>query len=192
MRCTKSQQPGFTLIELIVSIMLLGLLAAIITPRFFDSAARRAAACALEVKNLVSVAAHRDSIGADRLALEYDGRARLLRMLVLRAGADGTQDVVWRPDPLVNDVGIASGAALTAYADGRQLDPTGWRITMPTSEPRPTLELRLALESARSEGWAVMLFPGASSAKLRAPGAGFSPALRSIDLDLDGTGDRPW
>lgn len=189
MRRNAHAQPGFTLIELIVVVVLLGLIAAVITPRLFESTSRRAGECARELTMLLSVAAHRDALAADRLALEFDGASRTLRMLVLRSG-DG--EAQWRADPLVNDVVISEGATLTAFVDGRELEAGGWRIAMPPSEPRPTIELRLSLAGARTGGWAITLFPAASSAHLQAPGATARPALSSIDLDGEGVGDRPW
>lgn len=189
MRRGQRAHPGFTLIELIVVVVLLGIMAAIITPRLFESASRRAGACARELTTLLSVAAHRDSLGADRLALEYDAPARTLRMLMLRSG-DG--EAQWRVDPLVSEVVIPADATLAAFADGRALDASAWRIAMPPTEPRPTIELRLSLAGARSEGWAITLFSAASSANLQAPGAAARAALTSIDLDAAGVGNMPW
>lgn len=189
MRRNRHAQPGFTLIELIVVVVLLGLMAAIITPRLFESTSRRANACARELTMLLSVAAHRDSIGADRLALEYDGAARAVRMLVLRSGSGEAQ---WRMDPLVGEVVIPAGLSLTAFADGRPLDAAAWRVAMPPTEPRPTLELQLAMTESRSTAWVITLFPASSSATLAAPGATARPALTSVDLDGAGVGDRPW
>ena len=189
MRRNRHAQSGFTLIELVVVVVLLGVMAAIITPRLFESSSRRMSACARELAMLLSVAAHRDSIGADRLALEYDGAARAVRMLVLRSGEGEAR---WQTDPLVGEVVIPEGASLAAFADGRPLDAGAWRVAMPPTEPRPTLELQLAMEKSRSSAWIITLFPAASSATLAAPGAAARPALTSIDLDSAGVGDRTW
>jgi hypothetical protein len=89
-------------------------------------------------------------------------------------------------------VALPEGATLTTFADGRMLDPGAWRVSMPPSEPRPTLELQLSTAGNAASGWVITLYPAASSADLQSPGEAVRPALTSVDLDRAGVGDRPW
>lgn len=191
---------AFTLIELVVAVLVLGVIAAVIAPRLLDAGSRRAQENAREVVHLISVAARRDALGGRRQALEYDSAASTLSLLVLAAPApDGRTPGGWRADPLAPTVKLEGVRLREAAFDGRRQDPRGWRMEFPETGPRP--ELELVLEPAAPQkiktAWTIDLLPSASAAWMD---DGASPrgqaaahaGLRSIDLDASGKGQQAW
>ncbi|PKP96301.1 MAG: hypothetical protein CVT74_17435, partial [Alphaproteobacteria bacterium HGW-Alphaproteobacteria-13] len=90
MRARARRQSGFTLVEMIVVIVLIGVIVSVIAPRFAGAARRRADDTARAAALLLSAAAYRDTVGSERLALEFDGSRRTLELLVPRAEAAGS------------------------------------------------------------------------------------------------------
>lgn len=199
---------AFTLIELIVVIVILAVLAGAIAPSLLRSAERQVELEAQAAQRLLSIAAERDALSTEPLAIEYDDAAGELRLLVRRtdstslAGASGGAD--WRPDPLALTVVFANAKLGRALADGRPLPRQRWRVAFSQVETRPALALEIEPKSARQSsgrnnapagGWQVLLPPDASAASRVGSGGSRGPALasdRSIDLDLAGKGQKPW
>ncbi len=187
---------AFTLLELIVVVLVLGVIVGALAPRLGDSSLRRAQQQARDVVGLLSTAARRDAAGGARLALEYQPDEKRLALLVLRAPEPGSRALPsWSIDPLAPPVTLENIRLRDALADGAPLDRRGWRLEFPQNQPRPEIELRLETgDPPRAlTAWSVLLLPGASAAALDGLGSNSPrPVLRSIDLDAMGKGAQSW
>ncbi|MFM9959474.1 MAG: prepilin-type N-terminal cleavage/methylation domain-containing protein [Phycisphaerales bacterium] len=211
---------AFTLVELIVVIVLLGVVAGLAAPRLLSTGARRAEANMREVADLLGVAARRDASSggqaSDTQRLVFDAEKRTFALQVRRARTNArgeTEDAgVWRPDPLASPVNLEQVRLTRTVVDGVAADDRGWTLDFVPGQLRPTVELVVeagaaSASSSRRTGasdarrWNLLLLPyasgaeiaelGATSATTRAGAAG-SAQLRSVDLDAQGVGDRPW
>lgn len=195
MRARARRQSGFTLVEMIVVIVLIGVIVSVIAPRFPGAARRRADDTARAAALLLSAAAYRDTVGSERLALEFDGSRRTLELLVPRAEAAGSgtsAGVTWRADPLAQRVTMPDGVRLTARADGRELDARGWRVVFAPTEPRPAVRLLLVADDDRRSEWVIDLPPLGAAARLEVPGRPAKRREQPIDLDEAGRGGHSW
>lgn len=177
---------AFTLIELIVVVIVLSVIAAAIVPRLAGDDSRRAALAARAARNLLSIAAHRDSLGQSRFALAFDHDTNTLTLESLRAD---DASPTWRTDPLIDPVPLSPLTLRAASLDGTPIDTASWRVELPRHAPRPLITLNLEHEPSRAE-WIVALLPAATQADLLRPGE--TPALLPIDLDAQGLGRLPW
>jgi prepilin-type N-terminal cleavage/methylation domain-containing protein len=200
-------RPGFTLVELIVVIIILAVMAGVIVPRTLNVGSRQADVEARAAQQLLTLAAERDTLSVEPQAIEYDDASGELRLLVRRAGTVttlGRNDSAdaWRPDPLLLPVVFTSSRLAQAWADGRPLPGSQWRVVFSPSQPRPSLTLQVEHSSDRSRSsepgtaWQLVLAPDAAAAT-RLPvqaGQGFASlaSARSIDLDAVGKGEKPW
>lgn len=179
---------AFTLIELIVVIVILAVVAAAVAPRLSGSESRRASQAARGVRNLLSIAAHRDSLGSERLSVAYDAESKTIALETRRTAADGSRE--WRVDALTPAVELGGLGIRSAAVDGQVLDAGAFRIEFPEHEPRGLIELTLE-RPGTAETWAIVLLPGAVQAEM-AEGAVAMELVRPVDLDADGSGDSPW
>lgn len=189
--CADSSSPtarrcAFTLIELIVVVIILSVVAAAIVPRLAADDSRRAALAARAARNLLSIAAHRDSLAGRRLAIAFERDSNSLALESLRADDAGP---AWRTDPLIDPVPLDPLTLRAASLDGTAIDTPSWRVELPRHAPRPLITLSLEHTPSRAE-WIVALLPAATQADLLKPGE--TPALLPIDLDAQGLGRLPW
>lgn len=208
-RCA-ARARAFTLIEIIVVLVILGVMAGLILPHALGNNGRRVEAEARAAQHLLSMAAERDTLSLEPQAIEYDDTASQLRLLVRRTGAAfgaparPAEPEQWRPDPMSLPVVFTTGRLAQAWSDGRPLPRSRWRVIFSQDQARPSLALQIEpRDSADDSGgnspraaWQVSLSPEASSAT-RTPvegGGGLAPSAgsRSIDLDATGRGDKPW
>ncbi|MBL8745346.1 MAG: prepilin-type N-terminal cleavage/methylation domain-containing protein [Phycisphaerae bacterium] len=180
--------PAFTLIELIVVIVILSVVAAAVAPRFSGGDARRAEQAARNVRTLLSIAAHRDSLGSERLSLAYQQSSRTLTLETRRAAADGSRG--WHADPLIAPAELGPLAIRSVSIDGRVLAEGDFRIEFPEHEPRGLIELTLERPGA-AESWSIVLLPSSVQADMNPNGAR-QDLVRPIDLDAQGSGESPW
>ena len=180
---------AFTLIELLVVVVLISVVSGLVAPRLLNFSRRDADESARAVRNLLSIAAHRDALASGRTALEYDAGARSLALL-MHGAASGERAAGWRADPLVEPVALLSLTLESAALDGGELDPAGWRVTFPAHEPRGVIEIVLADAGAPPRRWRVALLPDAAEATLDDEATRRTPA--SIDLDAQGRGEVIW
>lgn len=195
------QPRAFTLVELIVVTVILAVLAGLILPRIAGNTARHIEAEAQAAQRLLSVAAERDALWGDPVAIEYDDSARELRLLV-RRGAGGevaSAGAEWRPDPLLQPVVFTHARLSQAWADGRALPTARWRVAFLPTDVRPELTLQIDPAGGASRegglaGWEITLAPDGAAAVMGSAGGGAPGvfASRSIDLDAVGRGDKPW
>ncbi len=193
----KTGTGGFTLVELILVVFLLGLIASVAAPRLIAGDDRRAALEADAVRALLSTVALREATVAEPLALVYDAAASTLRVEVRRPRAlpSGAMETVWREDPLIAPVTLARTELREASTDTLALGKRSWRIELPIIEPRPPIRLVLASRAAAADrAWTIDLPAGATAAAIMSPGSSHPSASlpAAIDLDAAGRGEQPW
>jgi prepilin-type N-terminal cleavage/methylation domain-containing protein len=200
---------AFTLVEIIVVIIILGVMAGLILPHAIGTSARQVDVEARAAQHLLSIAAERDTLSVEPQALEYDDATSELRLLVRRIGSasaavqgeSGEGADAWRADPLLLPAVFTSGRLTQAWADGRPLPRGRWRVMFTQDQVRPAIVLQVepragAASGAKATAWQVAL-PAEASAATRvavSPGQAFAAAgeSRSIDLDASGKGEKPW
>ncbi len=188
MLARRARRRAFTLIELIVVIVILSVVAAAVAPRFAGDDSRRAEQAARNIRNLLSIAAHRDSLGSERLSVAYNTESKRLTLDTRRAATDGSH--AWRSDPLTAVVELGPLALRSAAIDGHILDAGSFRVEFPEYEPRGMIELMLE-RPGTPETWSIVLLPGAVQADMNIGGATLQ-VVRPIDLDSEGSGASPW
>ncbi|CAG1003630.1 hypothetical protein PHYC_03080 [Phycisphaerales bacterium] len=181
---------AFTIVEVIVVVVILGILVGAMAPRLAALTGREAQAAAGRVANLLSAAATRDLLTHQRIAVEFDGEASRLRLLVL--SEDGE---MWKEDPLTPAVNLGEVKVTRATMESAMLDAMNWRVEFPQDQPRPAL--LLVLSGGRGgDTYRVEIASRASRAVVR---AGENPSAREVaeldgvvDLDARGMGEQAW
>src|SRR5262245_32959534 len=123
---------AFTMIELVVVIILIGVLGMVIAPRILDTGSRSVEIEARAVRTLLSAAAQRDALSNQSLAIVYDPEERSLTMFIQRESQSDTAGQVaqWEAAVLVQPVHIASSNIAGVAVDGQMMpaERTGsWR-----------------------------------------------------------------
>ncbi|MEO1131056.1 MAG: prepilin-type N-terminal cleavage/methylation domain-containing protein, partial [Planctomycetota bacterium] len=138
-----SRRSAFTLIELIVVVVLLGVLAGLVAPRLLTTERRRAEATVTDLTSMLSVVARRDALGNSRMALEYDAERGTVKLDTLRVEGErfGTRQTAWRPDPLTPRVELEGIEITETRVDGYSTGEKWWRIEFAPGVPRPLIEL---------------------------------------------------
>jgi prepilin-type N-terminal cleavage/methylation domain-containing protein len=183
---------AFTIVELIVVVVILAVLAAAIGPRLAAMGGREVRASAMEVGDLVSVAARRDALTSQRVAIEFEGdKSRLVLMTMDVAPSGGGSPVAeWREDKLIPPVLLGNTKITDASTDGVALDARGWRVEFPQGGRRPALALILS-DPKGKEHWRVELPSSAAHAAI-SPGNALGMSDQAVDLDAGGGGTSPW
>lgn len=184
---------AFTLIELVVVIVILGIAAAAIAPRFVGGSARSAEVSALAVRDLVSAVATRSVLTGRRVAVAYDssrGIAEAQTWLAAGVPDDWTAPGQWAPDPLTPPATLNGAKVASVRADGLTLDPSRWRVEFDPGVRRPSLSVVVA-QVGGAKSWRVDLATGAMRAEL---GAADGPQSAATVIDLDGAGraEEAW
>jgi prepilin-type N-terminal cleavage/methylation domain-containing protein len=191
MNMTRSpRNPGFTIVEVIVVMVVLAVLAGAIAPRLTSSAGRRARVEAQAVERTLSAAAMRDAMSSQRVALEFDGS--VLRALAYgTTGEDPDAARAWRVDPLIPEARLTELSLAAGAADLERLSAQGFRVELPRMGRRPEIDLRLI--DSRGVVWRASLGAGAMRA-VAGQELDVTPAAAAgvVDLDELGQGRRPW
>ncbi|MBL0926992.1 MAG: prepilin-type N-terminal cleavage/methylation domain-containing protein [Phycisphaerales bacterium] len=190
---TRPRQRAFTLVELIVVIVILGVLFLLTVPRLTSTEARRAENEVRSVALLLSAIAQRDALGSQRLSLAYDAADRRLSASVFRSTGDAINpDGRWSSDPLLPPVVFEAARLETALFDGARADSRGWTIELFPGVGRPTIQLVFAAgEAQRPSRWLVDLLPYSTMAAVATPSGGLSRPT-AVDLDAQGMRLSPW
>jgi prepilin-type N-terminal cleavage/methylation domain-containing protein len=190
---------AFTLIEIIIVVILIGVLAGLIIPRMVNSGKRQADFESSEITRLLGVAARRAALSGEIVAVEYDGAGPRLSLVALReTDTSRGPRQTWVQDPLVTPVELTAVDVIRATADGQPIGNAGgkWWVDFNPSEPRPALWLLVGRPgSDASSQWQVELLPEETSASRRSmdePSRAASAGALRVDLDATNQGERAW
>lgn len=185
------------MIEVIVVVVILGVLMLAVVPRLRSGRDREVEAAAERVADLLSAAARRDALTSQRLALEYDKKTGVIRLMTMGSAEDEVAAPslhTWRQDPVTPTVSVGDVVLKEAQTDGVPLDPSSWRVEFPQNTLRPALTIILTDEQGDnpyrvdlpSRGTRAMTTPGLTLPPGSVEGAG------TIDLDQTGKGNVTW
>ncbi|MBL8761781.1 MAG: type II secretion system protein [Phycisphaerae bacterium] len=184
-------RPAFTMIELIVVVVMLGVLAGAIIPRMMRRSDREAEQNVRVLADLFSTAAARAAIAGQHVALWFDaaGDAKVW-METSRAAnsADFETNPQWSPDPIVPEQPADRLTFVSGSVDGRLLDARKWTIEMVPGQERGMVVASFR-DREGSRTWTIVLPPGSLRAQVI---EGATPFDESVDLDLTGMGEVSW
>lgn len=211
--CVQASDDGFTLLETIIVILILGVIASVIVPRALSVGRRQSESESKQVQRLISVALDKARLWNQPAAIDYReetpssatrgergvGRLSVWSMrtdaAAVESDATGAARTKWSEDGLVEPVFLTRTKLALATQNGQPLPPAAWRVTLAPGQPRPLLVLNL--EGDAGTRFSIRLEPDAPGA-IRiddTPGAAAKPASsgpRSIDLDDTGRGQSTW
>lgn len=180
---------AFSLVELIVVVVIVGILAGLIVPRVVGSSARRVRAAAEAAGEVLSLAARREGLSTQPMAIDYDAETSRLRILTLSQDSRGDLQWVEAGASLAAQLGDTRVSAATA--DSNQLDTKKFRVEFPSNTRRPALVMTLEDQFGR-DPYTVALSPWASAASVTAGRTAPDTMDQSIDLDATGKGEQAW
>lgn len=178
--------PGFSIVELLVVVVILGVLSAMMAPRLASISGRGTEVAAERAAGVLSAAARRNNLTTQRLALEFNGEREDLALLVFDP-ARGE----WREDGLTGRVSLSGSLLREATSDGVRLEQGRWVLELPQSGPRPLIRM-VFTDTRGRDPWLVVLAPRAARAEVRAGDGAGADADESVDLDALGRGEQPW
>ncbi len=182
---------GFSIVELIVVIVLLGIIGTVVAPRLSSLGGKQARADAQALAELLSIAARRDDLTSQPVAIEFDAERETVDMLTFAPPPSNDGPAVWRSDRLAPAAELRGTVIVSAQADGNELDARRWRIEFSQNSRRPSLFILLR-DPLHGDEWHVELAAGSTRATI-APGdapAGLSDG--AIDLDAAGRSEEAW
>jgi prepilin-type N-terminal cleavage/methylation domain-containing protein len=181
---------AFTMLEMLVVIVILGLIAAVVAPRVMRSQDREAEAAVSRLADLFSAAARRDEFGSQAIALSIDKERSRVELWSRTSESGGRSK--WKADPLTPAVDV-SALEITGVTSGlRELNPDEWWFEFPQTSLRPSLTVTArSLRSTKT--WTLELPAGASQATLaEASNLRARDQIGVIDLDATGKEDVAW
>jgi len=170
---------AFSMVEVLVVILILAVLAGAVAPRLASFTALRVAPTARQTGDVLSIAARRDRLTSQRVAIDFaDGT---LRMLVLASSPEGSGSE-WREVPLAPPVMLGEVELVSARLDGVELDPEQWRVELAASG-RPVSMVLLLAGPGGKDPWTVELSPEGAAAQVRRGWS--SPAFSGSSIELE-------
>lgn len=166
---------------MLVVITVIVLMAGLVLPRFAGMGRKRAIASVEAAADLLTMFAHRESIGDSNLGLMYDAARRELSIVALQTDDDGER--LWIFDPYVQPVVFPEELELLeALQNGQSVGRQDWFVPLSASTERPAIELRFdAMDLAAT----VFLPANAGSAEIL---YGDDVSQRPVPIDLDAQG----
>lgn len=188
---------GFTLIEIVVAAAILAIIAVAMIPRLTSMGRRQGDVLAERISDLLTMFAHRESLGVQQVGLWHDSQAGTLSVLVMDVNPDDPDaPPAWRPDRMVEPVLIPDGFAVDEIiVDGQPEDGADeWMVTSTPAGGRPSLELRLVGDGVDIR----LLLPSSGFLPLRVDldesGEPRQETTTRVEVDLDDSGrdHEPW
>jgi len=182
---------AFTLIELIVVVVVLGIAAAAIVPKFTGTARQEADNAVDQVAELLRLFAYRQSLSAQQVALWRDGNDGRIHLLVMDSDpADPEALPAWRPDRFAAPVSLPMGVELVEIqSNDQRVDPTEWTIASVPGGERPKIAMRIVGMGVDS----TVALPQGSPSVVRVDADKPAPFAREpIDLSRAGRDFEPW
>lgn len=191
----KSRIPSsaFTLIELVVVIVILGIVAAAISPRFVGGTARSAEVSATSLRELISSVATRSVLTGRRVAVAFDAKTGVAEAQTWRttgAPDNWAAPAEWTIDPLTPPAAMNDAKIVSVRADGLTLDASRWRVEFDPGVRRPSLSIVVA-QADGPKSWRIDLPTGAMRADI-GPSDRPENATTVIDLDDAGRAEEAW
>ena len=182
---------AFTLIELIVVVVVLGIAAAAIVPKFTGTARQEADNAVDQVAELLRLFAYRQSLSAQQVALWRDGNDGRIHLLVMDSDpADPEALPAWRPDRFAAPVSLPTGVELVEIqSNDQRVDPAEWTIASVPGGERPKIAIRIVGMGVDS----TVALPQGSPSVVRVDADKPAPFAREpIDLSRAGRDFEPW
>jgi prepilin-type N-terminal cleavage/methylation domain-containing protein len=182
---------GFSIIEVIVVIVILGVVGAIIGPRLSSLGGRQTRADAQGIAEILSIAARRDELTSQPVALEFQAERGSIRMLVFspQSGDDGRPQ--WHVDRMAPAAELRDSVISSVQSDGTELDVRRWRVEFAQNSRRPDLHIVIK-DERHGDTWRIELPAGSTRALVVAGDAPVGAGDGSIDLDLAGKSEESW
>ena len=182
---------GFTLLELLVVLVILALLSSMIVPRFAGTERRALQLASDQLADLLTMYAHRATLGQKPVGVGYDPDRRAIMLLVIDIDDDRPdQPADWQVDRLVTPVKLPSTVdLLDARADGEPVDMALWPIANRPGKDRPTIEITLV---GRDGETTVVLQSHAIAPRQIDPDGGGLAVRMPTDLDAAGRHREDW
>lgn len=195
-------RPAFTLIELIVVMILIGIVAGTVAPRMAGMSRRRAQAEAQDVADLLQSAAQRQGVSRRGCAIDWDEERGTLLLTTRSATVrrrSVTRSEVFEEDLLTRPVYLNDLAIEDITLDSASpASDDAWRIVFEPGGQRPEVRLTLRGDAAATESlrWLITVPPMGTRVALErlAEGARATATTTEPYLDLDalGMGEQPW
>ncbi len=192
---SSSLHPAFTLVELTVVIVILGVIAGLVGPRMVRRDSRQADQTVGRVASLLDSAARRVAMSSDPVQIEFDDEAREIRVLsrVREEGFRQSWDrrERWHVDPLIPPVALGDVQVGEVMLDSRRIRDKAWRIQFGGADGTPNVSIDFRTDSP-VRAWTVVL-AGASGRAVAGSLKDFATMAPTF-VDLDDAGKRvsPW
>lgn len=184
------EKRAFTMIELIVVIIMLGVAAGVMSVRFTDTAYRNAQVKIAQVESLLETLAHRQIVSNAQFGIVFDTDELWLERLMHEVGEE---KATWHYDPMVAPVIFDDGVVqfVALKLDGSAVkNPI--RAQFRPGETRPLIEVELAYQDRTV---ILELLPHALSPVRKGDVSNRNSArqdLQAVDLDGEGRAEEQW
>jgi len=181
---------AFTVVEMLVVVALIAVIAGLTLPRLGTMARREAVITAEQLADMLTLFAHRESMGESNIAIGYDPDAATIMMMTLVGDPTVPGDPPrWIIDDHVSPVILPEDVSVAGVLrDGRPVERDDWFIPAVAGQGRPSIQI--VLESPDVER-IVHLPQHALSARLLRPGDR-DDGLTPIDLTALGRDREIW
>ena len=175
---------AFTLVELLVTLVIVGLILGLTVPRVATLGGRGASAEAEALAGLLSSAAGRSAVASQPLRVRAEPKGISIERRELERS--GSQDVwVWQQDPFMPSVKLNRGSVAGVFVDGQAIGGSPWIAELGAGR---SVEVTIV---GADRQLSVTLMPGALRAVV-IEGERVIEAPGRVDLDASGLESTPW
>ena len=186
------RRSGFTLLEVLIVVALLAVIAGMVFPRLTGNAHRATMITTDDLADLLTLFAHRDSMGAENIAIGYDPQARAVMMMELIGDPqDSSNPLQWRMDRYLDPVRLPDALELVSvFENETQLSPNDdWVIPIMPGQGRPSITLTVRSDDVELN---VSLPAHALAARVMDEDDRESQVRKVVDLDALGRDQEVW